>query len=246
MTSLGKLYTWGSGHSYQLGNEEMEDEAEPYRVPLKTRKCFWARCGGQFTMFLLGMRYLYLFFVVYLFLYVCLLCEYDYWIEPKEAEADATMAGAAAAEYRQPQPLIAPSSLPGSPQYAAAMMQQQQQQSSSNGPTPNKAGTQMRIQTTAGQTSPTRALQASFETVCVSPDKKRPRVLSGGSDTSSLDVRMAPWSPTKLRVRGGDVFGAGTQASGSGAAADGSGASSKPATTRQRSSVQQRFKRAGL
>ncbi len=52
----GQLYTWGSGHSYQLGNEEMEDEHTPYQVELKTRKCFWARCGGQFTMFLLGSR----------------------------------------------------------------------------------------------------------------------------------------------------------------------------------------------
>jgi alpha-tubulin suppressor-like RCC1 family protein len=53
VTSLGKLYTWGSGHSYQLGNEEMEDELKPYKVELKSRKCFWVRCGGQYTAFLL-------------------------------------------------------------------------------------------------------------------------------------------------------------------------------------------------
>lgn len=53
VSKKGKLFTWGSGHSYQLGNEEMEDEEIPYQVELKTRKCFWAKCGGQFTMFLL-------------------------------------------------------------------------------------------------------------------------------------------------------------------------------------------------
>lgn len=53
VTSQGQLYTWGSGHCYQLGNEEMDDEVEPFHVELKQRKCFWTRCGGQFTMFLL-------------------------------------------------------------------------------------------------------------------------------------------------------------------------------------------------
>jgi alpha-tubulin suppressor-like RCC1 family protein len=54
VSANGRLYTWGSGHCYQLGNEEMEDSPIPFCVTLKTRKCFWARCGGQFTMFLLG------------------------------------------------------------------------------------------------------------------------------------------------------------------------------------------------
>jgi alpha-tubulin suppressor-like RCC1 family protein len=54
VTSQGRLYTWGSGHCYQLGNEQMDDESTPFKVELKNRKCFWARCGGQFTMFLLG------------------------------------------------------------------------------------------------------------------------------------------------------------------------------------------------
>ena len=55
VTSQGRLYTWGSGHCCQLGNEDTEDEKTPFKVELKNRKCFWARCAGQFTMFLLGM-----------------------------------------------------------------------------------------------------------------------------------------------------------------------------------------------
>lgn len=54
VTKKGKLYTWGSGHCYQLGNSEQKDEPLPYCVDLKDRFCFWGRCGGQFVMFLLG------------------------------------------------------------------------------------------------------------------------------------------------------------------------------------------------
>ena len=53
VTRNGELKTWGTGLNYELGNQEAEDEKEPYTVKLKGRKCIHSGCGGQFLVFLL-------------------------------------------------------------------------------------------------------------------------------------------------------------------------------------------------
>lgn len=130
-------------------------------------------------------------------------------------------------EYRQPAPVIAPSSLPGSPHQQQHFMHGD---SSSGASTPAKQAV-LAVQT--DKASPTRALQASFENVCVSPDKKRPRVLDGSTNDMSMEMRMAPWSPTKHRSTHDSMM---TALSASSSSRQGS----------RRATIQERLKRNGL
>ena len=51
VTTSGRLYTWGYGDMYQLGNADMKDEPVPYQVPWDEteRAIFCVGAGGQHT-----------------------------------------------------------------------------------------------------------------------------------------------------------------------------------------------------
>lgn len=207
VSAFGNLYTWGSGHCYQLGNEEMEDCPTPYCVQLKTRKCFWARCGGQFTAFLL---------------------------EPKREEmkepammTSTARGGGAGGRGRQRNG--------GSPKRSLQQFQNNSNGNNANGSTADNNYPQFDgmdtsysyrmklapptslptspVRIPVAQTSPmrqspgvplkdaTQALLSTFESVCVSPEKKRVRMehdpMSSPSRQFTREEKMAPWSPTK-------------------------------------------------
>jgi hypothetical protein len=211
VTSLGKLYTWGSVHCYQLGNEETEDEPSPYKVDLKTRKCFWARCGGQFTMFLLEPKQ-------------------DDQQRNEQSEANGVQSKTSSKppsrrnstfqngnknpssspehndpssnqqffqalsprQYRNQELSVAmTSSMPNSPALRS-------RQKLATLPEHNSSPEKKMEDEFLGRTSPTMMLAANMENIVVSPEKKRYGGLAGASGTKyTKEQKMAPWSPKK-------------------------------------------------
>ncbi|KAI3636029.1 hypothetical protein MIR68_005910 [Amoeboaphelidium protococcarum] len=213
-TGGGSLYTFGSGHSYQLGNEEMEDETVPFKVQLKGRRVITARCGGQFTMFLLEPK--------------------DQSSKPpsnqnKQIPALAQINGSLDAQQQQMQdsnvqdyrlskvaiPTSVPVSpalnrlpiAPSSPKRVLDMMEVDHGFKAGD-------GQQRRGRSHQQSSSPldaAKVLRQTFENVCVSPERKRPRADGNGDgvahgpdgsilkspSTYSRDEKMAPWSPNR-------------------------------------------------
>ena len=190
ISESGNLYTWGSGHSYQLGNEKMEDELYPFKVELKNRKCFWARCGGQFTMFLL---------------------------EPKQqsdgdtSSVPVTAASAPAVSFApgtnadpeamdqdtpvrtavnrmayRPSAVVMPSSMPDSPFNANSIVPRTDAPSEPSSTNISKQSNR--------SVSPTQDITLRLTEAIVSPDGKRN--MRNAMQVASID---GPWSPTKKR-----------------------------------------------
>jgi hypothetical protein len=213
----GKLFTWGTGHSLQLGNEEPADEEEPYQVDLKTRTCFSVRCGGQFTMFLL---------------------------DPKDSgpasaapqarsatEGDNQKTGAEAlvkhamkyrphfeippsspvhsaavhqnANFQSPAPFF--SAPPSSPAVGVALSGMMSVAIDSHMTvTTGLEGEQLRridvlVSQRTHNESPSRVLGPEFNKMLVSPQKKTKT--DDGATDASMDERSAPWSPVKYAFR---------------------------------------------
>lgn len=207
VSALGGLYTWGSGHCYQLGNEEMDDETTPFHVQLKNRICYWARCAGQFVVFLL---------------------------EPKrEQDEDGPFnlpvnpgqnqnGGAGSRRSSRSGAADKNSSVPSGSQYGSTESMSVYPNGFADGfsryrieggadPAPSSLpNSPFRSQVPGLKTSPmlqsplargkaeentSLELMSAFDSVCVSPERKRNRLESDAVFTA--EQRMAPWSPKK-------------------------------------------------
>jgi hypothetical protein len=224
VTETGGLYTWGSGHSYQLGNGEQEDETTPFKVELKDRTCFSAACGGQFMMVLLdpkdeggaaiattggssgGVKR-------------SSSQESDHGGKdprvdgsaPTSSQESTPVHGAIHGNYRLPM------DLPTSPIVFPTQHNQQQvrkshrlsplkESSSPYQPSPSVRTDQMEEPDLSGRVSPTLMLRSTMESVCVSPQRKKPRDAS--VEPFSHEERMAPWSPGKKKTATPSLFNA--------------------------------------
>lgn len=134
--------------------------------------------------------------------------------------AEGYMSPSRFGNYRQVPPLL-PSSMPTSPARAVPM------ETTSPIPEPADPATTDRSKAdaiaakstgnlaadTRGRDSPTRALRQTFESICVSPEKRKRSVddSPGGSRLFSAEERMAPWSPTKRTPASPSLFNSPTR-----------------------------------
>lgn len=101
-------------------------------------------------------------------------------------------------EFRDVSALCPASSLPTSPAVAIDPLFMSPKAAAPRTPSPRKKAaspSKLRI-------SPTHMLRETFESVCVSPEKKKSKVVGSDdesrcSSTFTIEERMAPWSPQK-------------------------------------------------